>query len=202
MYRDRPRGRAWMKLPATYIIASIIYIIFGVYTVMHPAKVEATICYAFGIILTIYGVINVIAFFFNKDSDENLIPELIIGGICVVFGIFTLFSPDTIKNILLVSISVIIIIDGVMNIKRSFWLKDFGMDKWYVLLIISCIAVVLGIVTIVFKEALGTALMIMLGIALIYEGVNGLMIMFLISRNKKRFERNMMMVNAAYEDKD
>lgn len=202
MYQDRPRGRAWMKLPATYIVASIIYIIFGVYTVLHPAKVEATICYAFGIILAIYGAINVIAFFFNKDSDENLIPELIIGGVCVVFGIFTLFSPDTIKNILLVAISVIIIIDGVMNIKRSFWLKDYGMKKWYVLLIFSCITVVLGVVTIVFKEALGTALMIMLGVSLIYEGVNGLIIMFLINRFRKRVERNLMMINAAYEDKD
>lgn len=203
MFGRKPDGNPPRRnMPGTFIIAAIIYIIFGVYTVMHPAKVEATICYAFGIILTIYGAINVISFFINKDSDENMVLELIIGAVAAAFGVFTLFSPDTIKNILLVSISVIIIIDGVMNLKRSFILRDFGVNRWYAFLIIACLAITLGIITIVFKEALGAALIIMLGISLIYEGVSSLSILFLIWRCKKRVEKSIMKLDADYEDRD
>lgn len=67
MFGRKPDGKPPRNMPGTFIIAAIIYIIFGIYTVMHPAKVEATICYAFGIILTIYGAINVIAFFINRN---------------------------------------------------------------------------------------------------------------------------------------
>ena len=35
-----------------------------------------------------------------------------------------------------------------------------------------------------------------------YEGILGLIIMFQISRNKRRVERNLMMINADYKDRD
>ena len=36
----------------------------------------------------------------------------------------------------------------------------------------------------------------------IYEGISGLVIMFRISRNKKRVEKNLMMINVDYTDND
>ncbi len=181
-------GKEKRSVLGTFIIASIIYIILGIFMVTHPAKVEATLCFAFGILMTIYGAVNVISFFINKDNDENLV--------------FTLITPTSVINILFIVIGVIIIIDGIMNVKRSFHLKDFGEKYWHVFLIISAVAVLMGILTIVFREPLGGALIIMLGILLIYEGISGLVIMFRISRNKKRVEKNLMMINVDYTDND
>ena len=66
--RDRKGKAVEVRKPpvGAFIIASIVYIILGVFMVTHPAKVEATLCYAFGILMTIFGVINVISFFINK----------------------------------------------------------------------------------------------------------------------------------------
>lgn len=199
---QKPDGKPKSRVLGTFIIASIIYIILGVFMVFHPAKVEAALCYAFGILMTIYGAVNIISFFVNKDSDNNLFLELVFGVLSAAFGVFTMFSPTSVINILFIVIGVIIIIDGVMNMKRSFYLKDFGVRRWYVFLILSAIAVVSGILTIAFREALGNALIIILGITLIYEGISGLVIMFQISRNKKRVERKLMMIDADFDDRD
>ncbi len=202
MLNRHPEDRPRRNLLGSFIIASIVYIILGVYMVMHPEKVEHTLCYAFGILLTIYGAINIISFLINKDSDENLFFELVFGVIAAAFGVFTLFTPDTIINILLVIIGVIIIIDGVMNLKRSFHLRDFGVRKWYVFFIFAAVSVAAGLITIIFHDTLRDVLIIMLGINLIYEGILGLIIMFQISCNKRRVERNLMMINADYKDRD
>ena len=202
MLNRHPEDRPRRNLLGSFIIASIVYIILGVYMVMHPEKVEHTLCYAFGILLTIYGAINIISFLINKDSDENLFFELVFGVIAAAFGVFTLFTPDTIINILLVIIGVIIIIDGIMNLKRSFHLRDFGVRKWYVFFIFAAVSVAAGLITIIFHDTLRNVLIIMLGINLIYEGILGLIIMFQISRNKRRVERNLMMINADYKDRD
>ena len=185
----------------TFIVASLAYIILGIFMVMHPGKVEVAICYAFGIILTIYGAINIISFFLNKDSDENLFLELVFGVIAAAFGIFTLFSPNLIQNILLISIGVIVIIDAIMNVKRSFHLKTLEMEKWWIFLIVSCISVLIGLMTIILRDALGGALIILLGINLIYEGIAGLVILFLVSHFKKKITKELAMIDAEYEDR-
>lgn len=202
--KDRKIREGEIRKPtvAPFVIASIIYIILGIFMVSHPAKVEATLCYAFGILMTIFGVINVISFFINKDSDNNLFFELVFGVLSCAFGVFTLFSPTSVINILFIVIGVIIIIDGIMNLKRSFYLKDFGERYWLVFFIISAVSVLAGILTIVFREPLGSFLIVVLGINLIYEGVSGLVIMFRISQNKKRAERKMMMIDADFNDRD
>ena len=202
--RDRKGKAVEVRKPpvGAFIIASIVYIILGVFMVTHPAKVEATLCYAFGILMTIFGVINVISFFINKDSDSNLFFELVFGVLSCAFGVFTLVSPTSVINILFIVIGVIIIIDGIMNVKRSFYLKDFGERYWFVFLIISAVSILAGILTIVFRQPLGSLLIVILGINLIYEGISGLVIMFRISQNKKRVERKMMMIDADFDDKD
>lgn len=188
--------------PGSFIIASIVYIVLGVFMVMHPGKVENTLCIGFGVLLTIYGVINVISFFLNRNSDDNLFFELVFGVIAAAFGIYTLFNPTTVIKILLIIVGVIIIIDGAINLKRSFHLREFGVKKWYFYLLLSAISIVMGIITIVFREPLGEALVIVLGVTLIYQGITSLIILFQISRNKKRVEHNLMMIDADYTDRD
>ena len=186
------------NLLGTFIIASIVYIVLGIFMVMHPGKVETGICIAFGIVLTIYGVINVISFFINKDSDENLFLELVIGVFAAAFGVFTLFVPTLIQDILLISIGIIVIIDGIMNIKRSFSLKAAGVKKWWIFTAVSGLSVLAGLLTIIFRESLGELLIIILGINLIYEGISGLVILFMVSRAKKNTE--LMVIEAEFEE--
>ncbi len=199
---NNPGNKPRRRVLGTYIIASVIYIILGVFMVLRPSKVETALCYTFGILMTIYGAVNIISFFVNKEEKSNLLLELIFGVLSAAFGVFTLFSPASVINILFIVIGAVIIIDGIINIKRSFWLKNFGERRWYVFLIISFISVLAGILTIIFRKNLGGALVIVLGINLIFEGIAGLVIMFRISRNKKRVERNIMTLNADYEDRD
>lgn len=191
MAKEKSKKRSML---GTFIIASIAYIVLGVFMVVNSQKIADGINIVFGIVMLIYGIINIITFFLNKDTEENLFLELALGVIALGLGIFALCAPDIIQRIVFYTIGAIIIIDSLVDMKRSFNLKSMGFNRWYVLLIIAAIGVVLGILSIVFYMNMGNAIVMFIGISLIYEGIASLITMLLVSRTKKKVEKELALV--------
>lgn len=191
MAKEKSKKRSML---GTFIIASIAYIVLGVFMVVNSQKIADGINIVFGIVMLIYGIINIITFFLNKDTEEKLFLELALGVIALGLGIFALCAPDIIQRIVFYTIGAIIIIDSLVDMKRSFNLKSMGFNRWYVLLIIAAIGVVLGILSIVFYMNMGNAIVMFIGISLIYEGIASLITMLLVSRTKKKVEKELALV--------
>ena len=183
MPNERPKKR---NLLGTFIIAAIAYIVLGVFMVAKSQAVAEGINVVFGVAMLIYGIINVISFFLNKDSEENLFLELALGVVAVGLGIFALVAQSLMMKILFYAIGAILIIDGVVNLKRAFNLKSMGYHRWNVFLIGALIGVLLGVLCIVFYRVIPDVIVIFYGIALVYEGVASLITIFIDSRTRKK----------------
>ena len=188
MPKEKPNKR---NLIGTFIIASIAYIVLGVFMVAKNEVVADGINVVFGIIMLIYGVINVISFFLNKDDEENLFLELAMGVIAVGLGIFALIWGEKTTEILFYAIGAVIVVDSVVNIKRAFNLKAMGFTRWNYFLIVSLIGLLLGILCILFYNFWAKAIVIFIGIALVYEGLSSLIIIFLDSRTRKKVTKDL-----------
>ena len=173
----------------TFIIAAIAYIVLGVFMVAYPDKAAGGFRVVIGIILMVYGIINVISFFLNKDSEENLFMELALGVLAIGLGIFALVAPDTVEMVIFYAIGAVLIVDGVVNLKRAFNLKSMGFPRWYVLLAFAAIGIILGALCIILYMNIEAAVIIFVGIALIYEGLASLITMFMVSRIKKKVSK-------------
>lgn len=183
---------------ATMMMTSLAYIVLGIVTVVFPQKMVDALCYALGGTMTVYGLFNIISFFVDRDSGMYF--ELVIGVISTGFGIFALFSPDSLQTIINIPIGIVIIVDSIMDIKHSLTLRSLGMKKWWISFIISIAVIIFILVTIFFKNIFGALLMIALGIALIYEGVSGFSLIILLSRYHKEYDRNQRMIDAEATD--
>ena len=188
MPKEKPNKR---NLIGTFIIASIAYIVLGVFMVAKNEVVADGINVVFGIIMLIYGVINVISFFLNKDDEENLFLELAMGVIAVGLGIFALIWGEKTTEILFYAIGAVIVVDSVVNIKRAFNLKTMGFTRWNYFLIAALIGLLLGILCILFYNFWAKAIVIFIGIALVYEGLSSLIIIFLDSRTRKKVTKDL-----------
>ncbi|MEE1318559.1 MAG: DUF308 domain-containing protein [Ruminococcus sp.] len=180
------------------IISSLAYLVLGFIMIIFPTKISSVLCYTLGIVLTISGLFNIISFFVDKEAKMYL--ELIVGIIATAFGIFTLFSPKIIVDIIFVAIGIVIILDSLMDIKHSFQLKALGMKRWWICLIVSVAIILLGLSTIFFPTFFGNFLIILLGIIMIYEGISGLSITGLISHYAKNFGNDKKMIEAEATD--
>lgn len=180
---------------STAIIASLAYLVLGFIMMLFPKLTSNVLCYTLGIVLTVYGLFNIISFFVNKELSLYL--ELIVGVIATAFGIFTLFTPSIIVNIIFVTIGIIIIIDSLMDIKHSFQLKALGMKHWWICTAVSVSVIILGLCTIFFPGFFGDFLIFLLGIIMVYEGISGLSIIGLFSHySKSRKDNKMIDVDA------
>ncbi len=180
----------------TFIVAAIAYIVIGVFMVMNPKEVVNATIIVFGIGMLLYGIINVIIFFVNKDQEANLFMEMAIGVIAIGIGVFALLphQRDLLEKILFYSIGAILIIDGLCNFKRAFSLKSMGFTRWYVMLAFAAIGLILGIICVLLYNQMGKVIIVFVGIALIYEGVASLITMLMVALTKKKVKKEIMRV--------
>ncbi|MBQ1239593.1 MAG: DUF308 domain-containing protein, partial [Ruminococcus sp.] len=174
-----------------FVIASIAYIVLGVFMVIKSQAVANGINDVFGVIMLIYGVINIIVFFINKDADENLFLELATGVIAIGLGVFSLVAQDLMQQILFYAIGGVLLIDALVNIKRAVNLRYLGFPRWNIFLIAAIIGVLLGILCIVFYTVIPQSVVVFFGVSLIYEGVSSLIILILDARVRKRISNDL-----------
>lgn len=186
--KPRPNKRAIL---GNFVIASIAYIVLGVFMVIKSQAVANGINDVFGVIMLIYGVINIIVFFINKDADENLFLELATGVIAIGLGVFSLVAQDLMQQILFYAIGGVLLIDALVNIKRAVNLRYLGFPRWNIFLIAAIIGVLLGILCIVFYTVIPQSGVIFFGVSLIYEGVSSLIILILDARVRKRISNDL-----------
>lgn len=186
--KQRPNKRAML---GTFVIASIAYIVLGVFMVIKSQAVANGINDVFGVIMLIYGVINIIVFFMNKDVDDNLFLELATGVIAIGLGIFSLVAQDLMQQILFYAIGGVLLIDALVNIKRAVNLRYMGFPRWNLFLIAAIIGVILGILCIVFYTVIPQSVVVFFGVSLIYEGVSSLVILLIDARVRKRVSNDL-----------
>ena len=186
--KEKPNKRAML---GTFVIASIAYIVLGVFMVIKSQAVANGLNDVFGVIMLIYGVINIIVFFMNKDAGESLFMELATGVVAIGLGIFSLVAQDLMQQILFYAIGGVLLIDALVNIKRAVNLRRMGFSRWNFFLIAAIIGVLLGILCIVFYTVIPKSVVVFFGVSLIYEGVASLIIILIDSRMQKKVSNDL-----------
>ena len=105
-----------------------------------------------------------------------------------------------IQRIIFYTIGAILIVDGCVNMKRSINMNALGFKRWYIFLIFSVLGIIAGILSIVLYHTIGNAVIVMMGVALIYEGLAGLLTMLWMSRTKKKIQKELAMVDTTAEE--
>ncbi len=184
--------RALKEFRWGFIIASLIFIVLGTVMIFNTQLGTSIMTYTVGGALTLYGAFNVIGFLFAKE--RNLTFELVIGVLTAAIGIFILVSPDSILNMLQSILGLIIIIDSLLGIKRTFALRDLGVSKWGIMLLLSVATTVLGVLFMVKRGWFGDALMIVIGVVLLYQGISDLITVIRISIVGRRIKNDLGLV--------
>ena len=104
------------KMNITSIIFSIIFILIGTFLLARPEDAIHLVSYALGIILLVWGVISVVQFFSNKESQSYLEFGFIVGVFVLIFGIIILVKPDTIASIIPLLLGIWMLINGVTKL--------------------------------------------------------------------------------------
>lgn len=168
-----------------YIAVSAAMIIAGVLFIVFPSVSAVAICCAVGILLTLFGIVKIASYFSNDLFRLAFQFDLALGIFSVAAGVLIILHPGNIAAVMPVIIGVFVLIDGAMKIQTSHDAKLFGLVYWWGILIFGILSCVCGLLLILNPFEGASALMILLGISLIADGIQNLWITAYTVKNIK-----------------
>lgn len=170
----------WMML-----IRGIIAVIFGVIALVWPGITVVALVFLFGIYSIVDGIITLVRAIRDRAQLRSWGWFVFTGVISVAAGVVALVWPGITALVLLYIIAFYAIIFGILGVVGSFKLKGFPGSGWGWLLAASVLAVIFGIVLLIFPGEGIIGLTWLLGWYAIFFGVLVLVAAFQVRSRAK-----------------
>ena len=187
------------KMNITSIIFSIIFILIGAFLLARPEDAIHLVSYALGIILVLWGLISMIQFFTDKESQSYLDFGFIVGVFVFIFGVIILIKPNTIASIIPLLLGIWMLINGVTKLSYALTLNNNKNAAGSI--IVAILIIILGILLVFNPFAGAKTLVQILGISIIIYSILDLIECFAIKKIIKTVEKDNQIMEAEYVEK-
>jgi len=168
---------------------SVLLFAVGLCLIIWPSFITKVICYIIGSIALIAGIIELVIFFVRDISVKTVSYSLIIGFLSSIFGLILLLKPDNSAVFFSMLFGVFIIIDSVLKLQTSFELRNLGVLRWWVNLILALASAVLGVLLVINPFATTNILFIFMGISLVVDALENIWTVIFISIASKQMKK-------------
>lgn len=169
------------------ILASILLFIIGVLVFVFPAMSIKIFTYGIAIITIALGI-SLIMEDLRLKNFTMLFDFSLVGILLLVIGIIILIYPIKFMNFIPVLLGISFIVNGFMNIKISFLMKE---SSYFILsIIMSILSIVCGVIFIVNPVFSKEVLACSTGFIIAIYGISTFIDMIIIKKNIKKIEIN------------
>lgn len=176
------------------LVLSAAYIALGVLLLVMPETSLLWICYAFGAVVLVTGIVCLFQYARIRGSGFAA-PFMLVGGVVTAgLGVFTLLRPQVVASFLPVVFGIFILVDGLSRIGTAFDLARRKGEKWWLLLLLSLLSIALGVLLIWRPFDAAVSVVMVCGILLIVEGALNMGCIIYAAMELRALER---MANAA-----
>lgn len=171
------------------IISSLLYIAAGVILILYPENSAELVCNITGIIMMVYGVIEIINYFTLDIRDALFRADLIVGLMALLAGAVIFFKKDLLLNLIPIIFGILIVVSGFSKLQNAVVAHKIGYKGAVSYLILSVVSIVLGFAIMFFLSGTLAAktLFIIIGISCLYSGCSDLFVTLYLSRKYKKF---------------
>lgn len=152
------------------IFQVVVELVIGVFLIIYRDMTTNVLFIVIGALMVCYGVFDLIAFVTN-NRNYSFRRGLTTGVLITIIGVAFIVQAEALKNLLAIIIGALILIESIVNCRRSFILKNLGSEKWYILLIASLVVLVFGILICIYPNMFGEIISLIMGIGVIFEAL-------------------------------
>ena len=151
-----------------YILLSIILCALGIIRITMPKFSVEKFSILCGVVFIAFGCIRLIGFYAKDLYRLAFQYDFEFGILIIVLGLLIFMKPGSFASMTCVLLGVLVLADALFKIRTMLEAKRFGIEKWWLLLVIAIATSVFG-GTLVF--CFGERMNLLLGITLIAEGI-------------------------------
>lgn len=154
-----------------YILLSVALCVLGGVLIAVPNFSAALLCRLVGVTMLLFGAVKIIGYC-SKDLYRLAFQyDLAFGILLIALGGILLIRPDTMVQIICIIMGVCVLADALLKIQISIDSKAFGLEKWWLILVTAILTGVAGFLLVLRPMESARAVMILLGVTLITEGL-------------------------------
>ena len=157
-----------------YIAVSAALCFFGVLLIVKPEISLAAFGLFTGIVLIIFGIIKIVGYLSRDLSRFAFQYDLACGILVIALGIMVILEPNDVIDTICIAVGITFLMDGLLKIQISIDAKTFGIRQWWLILSVALLTVVIGVLLVFRTSGSVRALMVLLGISLLADGIMNL----------------------------
>ena len=153
------------------LIIAVCFCVFGALVIILPDMSELSIRLMTGIFMIIFGIFKIFGYF-SKDLYRLAFQyDIQLGIVFLVFGIVILARSSDVMNFICIVFGISIFIDSVFKIKISMDAKKFGIETWWLILILAVIACIFGVILLFRPSDNVRVWSVLFGVAFLEDGI-------------------------------
>ena len=164
-------------------LVALVTIIVGVVLVVWPDRSVSMICAILGGALLLCGLLYVIGWFAGKRRQSKSVFMIIPGVILAGLGVWLMTSSSTVIALIQYVFGAVVLFHGILDLQAALALLTQRMNKWWIDLLLALLTLGLGLLILANPFGTFAALVVLIGIALIYDGASDLWLIGRLSRS-------------------
>lgn len=172
----------YRRIKGSWLVTSLMCILIGLVFAIWPEMVANAANYILGGIILIVGIVYLAISFWSKQRNFLTGFGIIFSVVLIVIGVFMLLKPEFVLSLFPMIVGGIIIIHGIIDLKRSIELASLKYKLWWIALIIAVATIGLGVLLVFNPFSAVTLAFRIIGVILIVDGVSDFWIGFQVKR--------------------
>lgn len=159
-------------------LSSVITIASGIMLVVWPMEVTGLICRIFGVLLVVMGAVQLFGYFMESTGMLSVAGGLLF----VLLGVWIFTHPGSVAQLVPIGIGVVMIMHSLKDFQMAGEVKRSGNGRWQVLFLLALLNCALGVICVCDSFGVLSVAVRVLGIALIYDGISDIVIVYHTAR--------------------
>ena len=187
------------KFKRSFYAVSVIYMLIGIIMLLNPGFVSDAVNYIIGGLIVLYGLVYTVSLYQKKEYEEYGKFDLLAGVLSISFGLFLIVHKDILVSLIPFCLGVIILMDSITVIIRSFNFHKIGLSKWWISLIIGIIFLGFSIYFIVMAKEISEVFIRVIGAFLVGDAILDIITYLILKKKYLTKEENVKVIEMKEE---
>lgn len=170
-----------------YMGYSVGLLVLGGVLLALPELSAATLCAIAGATAVICGVVKLCGYFANDAYGLAFQFDFALGIFSIVVGGILLLRPQDLLAFVNVIFGLFLLAESTFKLQTAKEARQFGLRRWWLILVLGALTAVMGLLLIFNPFQAALAFTALLGLALMADGVQNLVVAVYTIRLVKRF---------------
>lgn len=186
VYENSENARRKRQIGRPMLFPIIFCLISGLLLILLEYLAFRITGYAIAACLIILGVWLIIEYIRSEPIVRIIEAKLAIGLILLVTGTMLAFSPESLRELLPYAWGLALLFGGFLKIQYAFDRKSLGSEKWWSLLILAAVSIIIGVISLLNPAFLGIKKELIIGIMLLLEAGLDITVFLLLKRKIRK----------------